>query len=72
MSFRATNIWGKRLVMEQDIVKYEDIEIVRNLGDEKTYFTVEIHTKLTNRQAERLAECIYEIDLSQVTLRGKG
>lgn len=56
--------------MEQDIVKYEDIEIVRNLGDEKTYFTVEIHTKLTHQQAERLAECIYEIDLSQVTFRG--
>lgn len=34
-------------------IKLTDIEIVRNLGDHKTFWTVEISTKFTKRQARK-------------------
>ncbi len=33
----------------------EDVEIIRNLGDFRTYWTIEINKKLTKRQAQYLA-----------------
>jgi len=44
-------------------VKYADIEVVKNSHAENNsvYWTVEIHTKLSKKDAEKLAELIYEI-----------
>ena len=46
-------------------IPYEDIEIVKNSGDIETHWTVEINTKLTKKQAEELAEMIYNLDFNK-------
>ena len=35
------------------IIKQEDVEIIRNSGIGKTYWTVEIHTRFTKKEAEK-------------------
>ena len=46
-------------------IPYKDIEVVKNTHcyNSTTYWTVEIDTKLTKRQAELLSDMIYNMDL---------
>jgi len=41
----------------------KDIEIIRNVGDFETYWTLEIDKKLTKKQVEKLAKGILIIDI---------
>jgi len=51
------------------IIKETDITIVRNQGDSPTYFTVEVETKFTKKQAEKFYTYI---SLYHNTLRNSG
>jgi len=41
--------------MTKTTKRSEDIEIIRNLGHFRTYWTIEVNKKLTKKQAQYLA-----------------
>ena len=56
--------------MTKNKIEYEDVTIVRNEGIGRVYFTVEVETKFTKREAEKFYNYVSLYHIQQTKEKG--